>query len=100
MRKHLSTIIKVGVTLLGLAVVLTRFDAQAIGRVISQADPFWMLVGFLIAITLLTLSSMRATNIGLYMAQNEESRIAAEQAAQALADAIVAKMLADGMLQC
>ena len=45
---------------------------------------------FLIAITLLTLSSMRATNIGLYMAQNEESRVAAEQAAQALADAIVA----------
>jgi hypothetical protein len=45
---------------------------------------------FLIAITLLTLSSMRATNIGLFMAQNEESRIAAEQAAQALADAIVA----------
>ena len=45
---------------------------------------------FLVAITLLTLSSMRATNIGLYMAQNEESRIAAEQAAQALADAIVA----------
>ena len=45
---------------------------------------------FLIAITLLTLSSMRASNIGLYMAQNEESRIAAEQAAQALADAIVA----------
>ena len=45
---------------------------------------------FLIAITLLTLSSMRAANIGLYMAQNEESRIAAEQAAQALADAIVA----------
>ena len=45
---------------------------------------------FLIATTLLTISSMRATNIGLYMAQNEESRIAAEQAAQALADAIVA----------
>ena len=45
---------------------------------------------FLIAITLLTISSMRASNIGLYMAQNEESRIAAEQAAQALADAIVA----------
>jgi hypothetical protein len=45
---------------------------------------------FLVAITLLTISSMRATNIGLYMAQNEESRIAAEQAAQALADAIVA----------
>lgn len=32
---------------------------------------------------------MRSSNIGLRMAQNEESRIAAEQGAQALADAIV-----------
>ena len=45
---------------------------------------------FLVAITLLTLSSMRSSNIGLFLAQNEESRVAAEQAAQALADAIVA----------
>ena len=45
---------------------------------------------FLIAITLYTLSSMRSSNIGLFLAQNEEARVAAEQAAQALADAIVA----------
>lgn len=45
---------------------------------------------FLLTITLFTLSSMRSSNIGLHLAQNEESRIAAEQAAQALADAIVA----------
>jgi hypothetical protein len=45
---------------------------------------------FLVAITLLTISSMRSSNIGLHMAQNEESRIAAIQAAQALADVIVA----------
>jgi Tfp pilus assembly protein PilX len=45
---------------------------------------------FLVAITLFTISSMRSSNIGLFMAQNEESRISAEQAAQALADAIVA----------
>ena len=45
---------------------------------------------FLIAITLFTVSSMRASKLGLFMAQNEESRIAAVQAAQALADAIVA----------
>jgi hypothetical protein len=32
---------------------------------------------------------MQASNIGLFMAQNEESRIAAEQGVQALADAIV-----------
>ncbi len=45
---------------------------------------------FLVAMTLLTVSSMRSSNIGLHMAHNEESRIAATQAAQALADAIVA----------
>jgi hypothetical protein len=33
---------------------------------------------------------MRSSNIGLHLALNEESRITAEQAAQALADAIVA----------
>jgi Tfp pilus assembly protein PilX len=44
---------------------------------------------FLVAITLLSTASMRSSNIGLFMAQNEESRITAEQAAQALADAIV-----------
>ncbi len=44
---------------------------------------------FLVAIILLTISSMRSSNIGLFLAQNEESRVAAEQAAQALADAIV-----------
>jgi Tfp pilus assembly protein PilX len=45
---------------------------------------------FLVAITLITVSSMRSSKLGLRMAQNEESRIAAVQAAQALADAIVA----------
>ncbi len=45
---------------------------------------------FLVAITLFTVSSMRSSNLGLHMAQNEESRIAAIQAAQALADVIVA----------
>ena len=45
---------------------------------------------FLIAISMLAVSSMQSSNIGLYMAQNEESRITAAQGAQALADAIVA----------
>lgn len=47
MRKHLSTIIKILVTLLGLGIVLTRFDIKAIGQAIQQADLFWILVGFL-----------------------------------------------------
>jgi len=45
---------------------------------------------FLVAITLITISSMRSSKIGLHMAQNEESRVTAVQAAQALADVIVA----------
>ncbi len=48
MRKHLSTFIKIGVTLLGLAVVLTRFDVRAIGAVMRQADLAWLLAGFLL----------------------------------------------------
>ena len=48
MRKHLSTIIKIGVTLLGLGVVLTRFDPRAIALVISQASLGWLLIGFLL----------------------------------------------------
>lgn len=45
---------------------------------------------FLVAITLFTISSMRSSRIGLQMALNDESRIAAIQSAQALSDAIVA----------
>ena len=45
---------------------------------------------FLVAITLYTVSSMRNSKLGMHMALNEESRITAVQAAQALADAIVA----------
>jgi Tfp pilus assembly protein PilX len=45
---------------------------------------------FLVTITLLTVASMRSSNIGLQMVQNEESHVLAVQGAQALADAIVA----------
>ena len=44
---------------------------------------------FLIAISIMAAASMQSSNIGLFMAQNEESRVAAIQGAQALADAIV-----------
>lgn len=44
---------------------------------------------FLVAITLLTVASMRSSSIGMRMAQNEQARISAEQGAQSLADAIV-----------
>lgn len=50
-----------------------------------------MALVFLVAITLLTVASMRSSIIGMRMAQNEEARITAEQGAQSLADAIVSK---------
>ena len=46
---------------------------------------------FLVAISLLAVGSMGSANIGLHMAQNEESRVIAEQGAQAMADAIVSE---------
>ena len=48
-----------------------------------------MALVFLVAISLLTVASMRSSSIGMRMAQNEEARITAEQGAQSLADAIV-----------
>lgn len=64
--------------------------AMPVNRKRQQGAILVIALMFLIAITLYTISSMRSSNIGLYIAQNEESRVAAEQAAQALADAIVA----------
>jgi hypothetical protein len=46
---------------------------------------------FLVAISLLAVGSMGSSNIGLHMALNEESRVIAEQGAQAMADAIVSE---------
>jgi len=48
MRKHFSTLLKVGVTLLGLWFVLTRLDARAIGLALRSADLGWLLVSFLL----------------------------------------------------
>lgn len=68
------------------------FDMKAnrMSRPIQQRGAILVItLVLLIAISMLTVSSMRSSNIGLHMAQNEESRIAAAQGAQALADAIV-----------
>lgn len=48
MRKHLTTLLKLGVTLLGLIFVLTRFDIRDIGQTLQETDLFWILVGFLL----------------------------------------------------
>jgi hypothetical protein len=48
MRKNLSTIIKIAITVIGLAIVLSRFDVRTIGLAISQAELGWLLISFLL----------------------------------------------------
>ena len=48
MRKHLSTLLKVGITLLGLWLVLSRFDAAAIALALQTADLGWLAFGFVL----------------------------------------------------
>lgn len=66
---------------------------QVIGRLSAPAHQRGAILVitmiFLIAISIIAVASMQSSNIGLFMAQNDESRISAIQGAQALADAIV-----------
>lgn len=48
MRKHLSTLLKIGVTLLGLALVLTQFDLGRIFATLRTASLPWLLAGFVL----------------------------------------------------
>ena len=58
-------------------------------RVLQHGAVLVMTMIFLVAISILAVASMQSSNVGLFMAQNEESRVSAMQGAQALADAIV-----------
>lgn len=60
-----------------------KFHARERGAILVVA------LLFLVAITLLTVSSMQSSNLGLMMSQNEESRMVAEQGAQAIADFVI-----------
>jgi Tfp pilus assembly protein PilX len=64
---------------------------KAIGKPLQKQRGAILVISliFLVAISLLAVSNMGSSSIGLHMAQNEESRIIAEQGAQALADAII-----------
>ncbi len=46
MKKHLSTILKIAVTLIALALVLPKINLKEIGVTLLQADLLWVLVGF------------------------------------------------------
>lgn len=48
MKKHLANLLKVGVTVVGLVLVLRELDPVEIGAVLLQADWRWLLIGFLL----------------------------------------------------
>lgn len=48
MRKHLSTLLKISVTLLGLALVITQFDLDRILATLKSTSLPWMLAGFVL----------------------------------------------------
>lgn len=64
-----------------------KYLPQTYGR--QNGAVLVMTLIFLVAISIIAAASMQSSNIGLFMAQNEESRVSAVQGAQALADAIV-----------
>lgn len=47
-RKHLSTIIKLGITILGLGLVFSRVDIRLVWQDIQAAIPFWLLISFIL----------------------------------------------------
>ena len=59
MRNKLINFLKIGVTLLGLGIVLTRFNLRAIGVTLQQADLAWLLVGFLLVNASVVLRAFR-----------------------------------------
>jgi len=59
MRKHLTTILKVGITLVGLGLVLTRFDIRTIADLLQEVIVGWLLVGLLLVIFSFVLRAYR-----------------------------------------
>ncbi|HET6446499.1 MAG TPA: lysylphosphatidylglycerol synthase transmembrane domain-containing protein [candidate division Zixibacteria bacterium] len=59
MNKRLSTLLKVGITVAGLAIVLWRIPAKEIFQVLREASWNWVLVAFLLVVASLFLRAFR-----------------------------------------
>ncbi|WP_420644320.1 lysylphosphatidylglycerol synthase transmembrane domain-containing protein [Candidatus Leptofilum sp.] len=59
MRKHLGTILKIGITLLALLYVSTRVDFADIGQRLLQAKPGWVVMGFVLVNSSLVVRAFR-----------------------------------------
>ncbi|MCA9933838.1 MAG: flippase-like domain-containing protein [Anaerolineales bacterium] len=59
MKKHLSNLLKIGVTVVGLWLVLRSLDPAEIGTAVVQADWHWLVVGFLLISASLFLRAYR-----------------------------------------
>jgi uncharacterized protein (TIRG00374 family) len=59
MRKHLLNLLKIAVTVVGLALVLSEVDLRQIGQTLLQANLFWVLIGFLLMTVSLVVRAYR-----------------------------------------
>ncbi|MDX1414109.1 MAG: lysylphosphatidylglycerol synthase transmembrane domain-containing protein [Candidatus Promineifilaceae bacterium] len=59
MRNRVINLLKIGVTLLGLVIVIARFDLRAIGVTLHQANLLWLLVGFVLVNASIVLRAYR-----------------------------------------
>lgn len=59
MRRHLGTLLKVGITLFGLVYVLLRFDAGAVADVVVGVDWGWLAVALLLLVLGLAVRAYR-----------------------------------------
>ena len=58
-RKHASTLIKIGVTLLGLAFVLSQIELRTVSDTLLQAKPGWVVVTFALILLSLVVRAIR-----------------------------------------
>ena len=59
MRNRWATVLKIGVTLLGLGIVIARFDVTAVAAALTQVQPGWLLASFLLVNASLVLRAFR-----------------------------------------
>lgn len=59
MRKHLPTLAKIAVTVLGLAFVLSQIDPRIVSETLLQARPLWLLITFSLIMVSLVVRAYR-----------------------------------------
>ena len=59
MRKNLSNLLKIGITVVGLAIVLSQIDLQQVWQSLINAEVSWVVAGFILATASLSVRAFR-----------------------------------------